>query len=130
MITGPPVDPPTNPDLIEEPERCFFYRLSNDCTHYEYVGEGEGDTFHERSCDKEAHAACWEATEHCSENIAYMVPLWWYPGEKCSVDGLPWPPTDPPPYEGFEVVKDEEGAPYQEFIPLDDEGEEWKRGTQ
>ena len=91
-----PVDPPTHPDCDEGDRRVFVYFISEDRTHYVFVGESEGA--------KDLAEAVVTAPYIDSERVANAIMLWWFPGEKCSIDGLPYPPSDVPPYEGLSTV--------------------------
>jgi len=98
-----PINPPTNPDAAAEEDRSFFYRISEDRTHYLFIGEMDdaGD-------NNSLMAALVPPPSFSSKKVAFCISLPWYPGEKCCADGLPYPPTNPPPYEGMTLAEEED----------------------
>lgn len=104
-MINPPINPPTHPD--DDSDRIFLYRISDDRTHYEFIGECESV--------EEMATAMVQPVGFESESIAAYVQFHWYPGDKCTVDGLPYP-HDPenPPYAGFSIARDEDGNEFTE----------------
>ncbi len=126
MIIENPINPPTTPneardrEAAGEAERHFVYVLSEDKTHYVFRGEitDKIDDYAAISIEQHERLA---AENWASRNIAIAYWVEWYPGEKADANGLPFP-HDPenPPYESpWELVRDENGDTFEEWIDLE-----------